>query len=63
MIENKEIVAFTCGLLPDPSPLVDLAYNMLITENIHTPLISIVASLYLNCPILKHEDAYYILDF
>ena len=30
MMKHKEVVAFTCGLLPDPSPLVDLAYMMLI---------------------------------
>ena len=32
MRNHEEVVAFTCGLLPDPSSLVDIAYMMLINE-------------------------------
>ena len=28
MRNHTEVVAFTCGLLPDPTPLVDIAYTM-----------------------------------
>ena len=32
MEKHTEVVAFACGLLPDPSPLVDLAYTLVITK-------------------------------
>ena len=35
MMKQKEVVVFTCGLLPDPTPLVDLAYTLHISENIY----------------------------
>ena len=35
MIRHQEVVSFICGLLPDPSPLVNLAYTLFITENIY----------------------------
>ena len=34
MTKHKEVVAFTCGLLPDPSHLVDHAYTMFINLTI-----------------------------
>ena len=35
MMKNTEVVAFTCGLLSDPSPLVEVAYTMLISKIVH----------------------------
>ena len=34
MVEHKEVVSFTCGLLPDPSHLVELVYTLFITETL-----------------------------
>ena len=45
MTKHQEVVAFTCGLLPDPSPLVNLAYTLFITEHIYYES---------ECPHLEH---------
>ena len=56
MKKHKEVVAFTCGLLSEPSRLVEAAYTMYISENIHQLFIMEDLSYKPHCTYFKVES-------